>query len=416
MDNSPKDETDGRRLIHDWNLSGSPPSYDRSIEFDDETLRDGLQSPSVTQPKTEDKIRLLHLMVELGIHGADIGLPGAGRATTDDVIALSKEIANHKLPIAPNCAARTVTTDIDPIIEASQKSGIPLEASLFIGSSPIREYVEGWTLDFMRKCTEDSVAYAVDNGLTVMFVTEDTTRARPDVLQTLYTTAIECGARRICVSDTTGHATPHGTRLLIDFIRRLVAATGKDVKIDWHGHCDRALGLANVLAAAEAGAHRLHGTALGVGERCGNVAMEHMLVNFKLLGIIDNDLTKLPEYCGLASQACGVPIPVNHPAIGTDAYRTSTGVHAAAVIKAMNTGDDWLTNRVYSGVPAEWFGRHQVIEIGPMSGASNVIYWLRSRGIEPTELLVASIFDRAKKHNRVMTDDEVSEIIASHQH
>lgn len=403
--------SDRHQLIYDWNLTGSPPSYHRYIQFDDETLRDGLQSPSVQQPSIDQKMQLLHLMAELGIHAADIGLPGAGRRATQDVIALSKEIADHKLPIAPNCAARTVIADIDPIVEASQRSGISLEASLFIGSSPIREYVEDWTLDFMRGCTEKAVTYAINHGLSVMFVTEDTTRARPEVLRALYTTAIGCGARRICLSDTVGHANPHGVRMLITFMRELVAETGEDVKIDWHGHRDRAFDIGNAIAAAEAGADRVHGTGLGVGERCGNVPMEHLLVNFKLLGVVENDLTKLPEYCQLVSESLGVPVPFNHPVMGADAYRTSTGVHAAAVIKAMNKQDEWLVNRVYSGVPADWTGRTQCIEVGPMSGASNVIYWLQSRGIEPTETLVAKIFDVAKEHNRVMTDEEINGII-----
>jgi 2-isopropylmalate synthase len=407
------DSTQDHELIYDWNVAGSPPSYEPTIEFDDETLRDGLQSPSVTQPPIEDKIKLLHMMVDLGIQGADIGLPGAGKRATEDVIALSKEIANQKLPIAPNCAARTLATDIDPIIEASQQSGISLEASVFIGSSPIREYVENWTLDFMRECTEKSVTYAIKNGLTVMFVTEDTTRARPEVLRTLYSTAIECGARRICLSDTVGHANPHGTRMLVKFMKEVVEQSGEDVMIDWHGHRDRALSVENAIAAAEAGANRLHGTALGVGERCGNVPMEHMLVNFRLLGVIDNDLSRLPEYCRLVSESCNVPIPCGHPVMGADAYRTSTGVHAAAVIKAIKKNDTWLVNRVYSGVPADWTGRAQAIEIGPMSGASNVIYWLQSRGIEPTESLVARIFDTAKEHNRVMTEEEVYHIVST---
>jgi 2-isopropylmalate synthase len=413
MDGSPNNPTREHELIHDWNLAGSPPKYESSIEFDDETLRDGLQSPSVTQPGIEDKIKLLHLMADLGIQSADIGLPGAGKHATRDVIALAKEIANQKLPIAPNCAARTLVADIDPIIEASQQSGISLEASVFIGSSPIREYVEDWTLDFMRECSETAVNYAIKNGLTVMFVTEDTTRARPDVLKALYSTAIQCGARRICLSDTVGHANPHGARMLVKFMKEVVKESGEEVMIDWHGHRDRALGMENALAAAEAGANRLHGTALGVGERCGNVPMEHLLVNLKLLGVIDNDLTKLSEYCELVSKTCNVPISFGHPVIGADAYRTSTGVHAAAVIKALKTKDTWLINRVYSGVPADWTGRDQAIEIGPMSGASNVIYWLQSRGIEPTETLVAKIFDTAKENKRVMTEEEVYGIVST---
>lgn len=408
-----REEIDEQKLIYDWNTVEWKGPATRSAELDDETLRDGLQSPSVTHPGKEDKIKLLHLMVDLGIQSADIGLPGAGPQVMEDVVALAKEIVDYKLPVEPNCAARTLAVDIDPIVEASQRAGMAIEASLFIGSSPIREYVEEWTLEKMLERTEQSIRYALDNGLSVMFVTEDTTRAHPDVLRKLYTTAIECGARRICLADTVGHATPHGTRMLVQFMKKVVEETGTDVKIDWHGHRDRGLALENSLAAVEAGAHRVHGTALGVGERCGNTPMEQLLVNFKLLGYMDSDLTKLNEYCQLVSKVCQVPIHFSHPIIGEDAYRTSTGVHAAAVIKAMNKGHDWLANRVYSGVPADWTGRAQRIEIGPMSGASNVVFWLQSRGIDPDDDLVERIFNAAKTNKKLLTDEEIEEIIAA---
>jgi 2-isopropylmalate synthase len=354
-------------------------------------------------------------MADLGIQSADIGLPGAGPKVKDDVIALASEIAKHKLPIDPNCAARTVAVDIDPIIDAVQKTGTPIEASLFIGTSPIRQYVENWSIDQLLKLSEDAIKYAVKNGLEVMFVTEDTNRAHPDTLRKIYTTAIECGARRICLADTVGHSTPHGVHKLVSFMKGVVADTGEDVKIDWHGHRDRGLGLINTIAAAEAGAHRLHACALGVGERCGNTTMEHLLINLKLLGVIDNDLSKLSDYCELVSRVCDVPIPFNHPVMGTDAYRTSTGVHAAAVIKAIKSGHEWLADRVYSGVPASWTGRHQEIEIGPMSGASNVVYWLQSRGVEPEDALVEIIFEEAKNSNRVFAEETVWKMVKDYQ-
>jgi len=399
-------------LIYDWNDRNAPPlSKGQTIEFDDETLRDGIQSPSVLDPDIDKKIRILHLMEELGIQGVDIGLPGAGPRAVEDVTLLAKEIVDAKLKIKPNCAARTVRADIQPIIDISQKVGAPIEASTFIGSSPIRQYAEDWDLDRMLRHTEDSVKFAVENGLSVMYVTEDTTRANPDVLRKLYKTAIECGARRICFSDTVGHATPHGAYQLITFARELVAETGEDVKVDWHGHRDRGLSVPNCLAAVAAGADRVHGCAIGIGERVGNAPMDLLLVNFKLLGLIDNDLTKLPEYCKMVSEACGVPIPPNYPVIGEDAFRTATGVHAAAVIKAYAKGDAWLANRVYSAVPAEEVGREQKIEIGHMSGKSNVIFWLKKRGYEPTEELVEAIFAKAKSTNRLLKDDEIIEVI-----
>lgn len=403
-------------LIYDWNLVGLSKGDGPIVELDDETLRDGLQSPSVRHPSIDQKRHILHLMSDLGIQAADIGLPGAGPKVMEAVAALAREIVDHKLNISPNCAARTLPTDIDPIVEASSRAGIAIEASLFIGSSPIREYVEEWTLDRMLELSEASIRYAFDHGLSVMFVTEDTTRARPDHLGKLYTTAIEAGARRICVADTVGHATPYGTKQLIRFIKGVIDKTGENVKIDWHGHRDRGFALENCFAAIEAGADRVHGTALGIGERCGNTPTEHLLINFKLMGLIDSDLSRLVEYCQFVSEACDVPIPFNHPVIGKDCFRTSTGVHAAAVIKAMHKGHEWLANRVYSAVPADWVGREQYVDIGPMSGASNVIYWLKSRGIRPDDSLVDRICSAAKEHERLLTEEEIQDIIETVKH
>ncbi|MGH7444219.1 MAG: LeuA family protein, partial [Longimicrobiales bacterium] len=374
-----------KQLIHDWNVVGDAVDY-RSlgpVELDDETLRDGLQGPSVRDPAIEAKLEILHLMAALGIHTADIGLPGAGPRAVADVTALAREIADARLPIAANCAARTVRADIEPIARITQQTGVPIEACTFIGSSPIRQYAEDWTLERMLHATEDAVRFAVGEGLHVMYVTEDTTRARPDVLRQLYMTAIDCGARRICLADTVGHATPQGVRQLVRFVRRdIVEASGADVKIDWHGHRDRGFGLANTFAAIEEGVHRVHGTALGIGERVGNTEMDLLLVNLGLLGLHDHDLGRLAEYCDTVSRATGVPIPSTYPVFGTDAFRTGTGVHAAAIIKARLKGDDWLADRVYSSVPAGDFGRRQVIEISHVSGMSNVRYWLDVHGYD----------------------------------
>ncbi|HET9986088.1 MAG TPA: LeuA family protein [Longimicrobiales bacterium] len=398
-------------LIHDWNAAGDAVDYRRlgPVELDDETLRDGLQSPSVQDPPIAAKIRILHLMAELGISTADIGLPGAGPRAVADVRALALEIARAGLSIGANCAARTVRADIEPIARISQEAGIPIEACTFIGSSPIRQYAEGWTLEKMLRATEDAVTFAVAEGLPVMYVTEDTTRARPETLKALYGRAIECGAARLCIADTVGHATPAGVRNLVRFVQQeIVAPSGRDVKLDWHGHRDRGLGLANTLAAIEAGVSRVHGTALGIGERVGNTEMDLLLVNLKLLGVHDHDLSKLDEYCRAVSEATGVPIPVNYSVIGADAFRTGTGVHAAAIIKAKQKGDDWLADLVYSSVPAHLFGRRQVIEIGHMSGMSNVKFWLTEHGYDAgDEALCQRVFDLAKHMDRVLTDAEV---------
>ncbi len=400
-----------QQLIHDWNVAGDAVDYRAlgPVELDDETLRDGLQCPSVQDPPIEAKIELLHLMAGLGIHTADIGLPGAGPRAVADVTALAREIARARLPIAANCAARTVRADIEPIARITQQTGVPIEACTFIGSSPIRQYAEDWTLERMLRATEDAVRFAVGEGLQVMYVTEDTTRARPEVLRQLYTTAIECGARRICLADTVGHATPQGVRQLVRFVRReIVEPSGADIRIDWHGHRDRGFGLANTFAAIEEGVHRVHGTGLGIGERVGNTEMDLLLVNLKLLGLHDHDLGRLGDYVDAVSRATGVPIPVSYPVFGADAFRTGTGVHAAAIIKARLKGDDWLADRVYSSVPAGDFGRRQVIEISHVSGMSNVRFWLAEHGFDgDDDELCRHVFDLAKKTDHVLSEDEI---------
>jgi len=402
-------------LIYDWNRAGGPdlrPARGR-VELDDETLRDGLQSPSVRSPSIEDKVRILHMIAELGIESADIGLPGAGPHVKADVLRLAQEIANQRLRVFPNCAARTVIADIQPIVDVAQATGIPIEVSAFIGSSPIRQYSEGWTLDRILRLSRDAIEFAVKEGLPVMYVTEDTTRAKPEDLRRLYTEAVEAGARRVCVADTVGHSTPNGARNVIRFIREVVDATGEDVKVDWHGHEDRGLGVINALAAAEAGADRLHGTALGIGERVGNCPIDVLLVNMQLLGWIDRDLHRLQEYCQVVAATTGVPMPDNYPVVGRAAFRTGTGVHAAAIIKARARGEDWLADRVYSSVPASLIGRHQVIEVGPMSGESNVVYWLQERGIEALPDLVREIFQAAKESPVILEEDAILTICRS---
>ena len=401
-----------KALIYDWNkCKRFKFRHKRILQLDDETLRDGLQSPSITDPAIEEKIELLELMERLQINTADIGLPGAGPRACADITTMVKHLIDNKMKITPNCAVRTVKQDITPLIEISQKTGYPIEACTFIGSSPIRQYAEDWSLDTMLKLTEEAVSYADGNGLPVMYVTEDTTRADPKTLRKLYSTAIDAGAKRICVCDTVGHATPIGVYYLMKFIRELVDKLNPKVKIDWHGHSDRGLAIPNSMAAIAQGADRIHATGLGIGERVGNTPMDILLVNLNLEGIYNRDLSALARYCELVSRACGISVPTNYPVMGRDAFRTSTGVHAEAIIKAQNKGDDWLADRIYSGVPASMVGLRQVIEIGFMSGVSNIVYWLKVRGIEPTKQLVDEIFRAAKQHNRVLTEEEIEELI-----
>ena len=399
-------------LVYDWNMIDPallPPK--RHIGFDDETLRDGLQSPSVCEPPVEKKIELVHLMNALGIDTVDIGLPGAGGTHAAGVELMAREIAEKKLKIRPNCAARTHRNDIIPIVEISQRAGIPIEACTFIGSSAIRFFAEDWTLDKLLKLTEDAVSFAVGEGVPVMYVTEDTTRANPETIRALYTTAIQCGAKAVCVCDTVGHSTPDGAHAVVKFVKNIIEEQGGGIRLDWHGHQDRGLGVINSIAAIQGGADQVHGSALGMGERVGNTPMDQLLVNLKLMGWIENDLSRLGEYCALASSACEWTIPHNYPVFGRDAFRTATGVHAAAVIKSYRKGNKELADLVYSGVPAGQFGLEQVVEIGPMSGKSNVIYWLKKRGIEPSEDRVTRIYEHAKQASAVLAEDEIMRLV-----
>jgi isopropylmalate/homocitrate/citramalate synthase len=396
-------------LIYDWNQDAAGP---RPVAMlDDETLRDGLQSPSVRTPSIEEKIDILHRMDALRIDTVDIGLPGAGPRVALDVERLARTIADDNLQIQANCAARTMVADIKPIAEITQRTGLPIECCTFIGSSPIRQYAEGWSLDFLKKCTEEAVAFAVKEGLRVMYVTEDTTRADPDSLRALFTTAIRAGAARVCVADTVGHATPNGAKAVVRFVKSLIGELNVDVGIDWHGHKDRGFGVSSAIAALEAGATRLHGAALGIGERCGNTPLDLLLANLVMMGYRDQDLTSLPAYCEAVSRACDVRIAPNYPVIGADAFRTATGVHAAAVVKAFRKGDRALMDAVYSAVPASLVGRQQEIEIGPLSGRSNVIFWLERRGLPATDEIVDRVFAAAKVSNRTLNHEQVQAIV-----
>src|ERR1700686_115945 len=405
-------------LIYDWNRTH--PASLRPVGrvlLNDETLRDGLQSPSVRDPSIQEKIAILHLMETLGINSLDLGLPGAGPRAVEHVEALAREIVDHKMKIRANCAARTHQNDIRPIAEIVQRTGLKIEAATFIGSSPIRRFTENWSDDFLLDTTESAVKYAVSLGLDVMYVTEDTSRCDPEMVKRLYSAAINCGARAIVICDTAGHSTPAGAFALVQYVlTEVVKPSGETIRVEWHGHCDRGFAVANSISALMAGADCVHACALGIGERVGNTQMDLMLVNLKLMGIspwADQDLTKLREYCEAVSEATGVPIPPNYPVVGEDAFRTATGVHAAAVIKAYKKNDIELANAVYSGVPSHVFGMEQVIDVGPMSGKSNVMFWLERRGLDCSDEIVEKIYKRAKASDHTLSEAEIMECFAT---
>jgi isopropylmalate/homocitrate/citramalate synthase len=402
-------------LIYDWNVAGDvpiPPGTE--VLVNDETLRDGLQNPSIHDPVIEEKIQILHLMEALGIDSVNIGLPGAGPRAAQHVESLAREIVSKRLRIKPNCAARTLEADIIPIVEISQRVGTPIEAATFLGSSPIRRLVEDWTVDHLERTTEKAVKFAISHGLPSMYVTEDTVRTDPATIERLYKTAIRSGARAIVLCDTVGHATPEGAYNVVKFaIEKIVKPSGEQIRVDWHGHRDRGLAIANSLAAIAAGARQIHGVALSLGERVGNTPMELLLVNLRLMGLRSNDLTFLRAYCEAVAKATRTTIPPNYPVFGRDAFRTGTGVHAAAIIKALRKHDRNLADAVYSGVPAHLFGLEQIVEVGPMSGKSNVSYWLARHGIPETDELVNRIFEAAKQSSRMLTDEELKALCAT---
>tara|TARA_B110000444_G_C18851842_1_gene606422 strand:+ start:10397 stop:11656 length:1260 start_codon:yes stop_codon:yes gene_type:complete len=410
-----------RSLIYDWNtieyeFNRNPSNHPHGVWFDDETLRDGLQSPSARNPTIEEKKELLSYMEKLGIQKVDLGLPGAGPFHLEHINALLSHITENDFKIRPGAAVRTLMNDIEPLVEMQNKHGIPIQASAFLGTSPIRQYTEGWTMDKLISTMEKAVSFAVESDVQVMFVTEDTTRSKPEDVKKIYQRAMELGVRRLCICDTCGHVTPNGVKKLLNFIDEEVIKDGgyhrSDIEVNWHGHQDRGLGVANNIAAVEAGADVIHGTALGVGERAGNAPLDQTLVNLKLMGVIDNDLTHLDQYTRLANKYIEVPLPRNYPVFGEDAFETGTGVHASAVIKAMKKGDNWLADRVYSGVPAGDFGLKQVIRIGHMAGRSNIIWWLEQNGYEAEDELVAHIFEVAKSQRRNMEDSEVEAAVS----
>ena len=375
-----------------------------------------MQSPSARNPTIEQKIELIDYMEKIGIQKVDLGLPGAGPFHIDHIDSMLDHMGENGYNLRPGCAVRTVVSDIEPLVELQSKHERQVQASAFLGTSPIRQFAEGWTMGRIMETAEKAVTFAVDNDIPVMFVTEDTTRSKPEEIKQVYARAIELGADRICVCDTCGHVTPNGVRKLLDFIQEEVipdsGAKRREIEVNWHGHQDRGLGVANNLAAYEAGADVIHGTALGVGERAGNAPLDQTLVNLSLMGVIKNDLTALNEYTRKAHEYVEVALPHNYPVFGEDAFETGTGVHASAVIKAMDKGDDWLADRVYSGVPAGDFGLQQVIRIGHMSGRSNVIHWLKRNGYEAEDNLVAHMFDVAKSKRRMMTEEEVHDAIS----
>jgi len=403
-----------RDLVFDWNRApGDAPQ--RRVCLDDETLRDGLQSPSVKAPPLAHQKEFLHLLAGLGVEAVDIGLPAAGPVQAAGALELAREAVRARLPLALNCAARTLASDVRPVVEISQKAGVSIEVATFIGASPVRLLAEDWDREFLLRSIRTSVSEVVRAGLPCMFVTEDTTRTPPETLRTLVLAAVEAGARGVCIADTVGFATPRGASRVAAFLREVLDGTGEKIRLDYHGHRDRGLGLSTALAAWESGADRLHGAFLGLGERVGNTPLDLLLVNLKMLGAFEGDLTGLGEAVEKVARWLGVEIPFSYPVFGRDAYRTGTGVHASAMIKGRKRGSEDLSELVYAAAPARWFGLKTHIEVGPMSGESNVVHWLESHGIEAAPSLVHAIHRRAKHSSRTLSDEDLWALVGDEE-
>lgn len=396
-----------------WNDTAAAPFPARPVHVHDETLRDGLQSPSVTQPDIGQRLELLHMMEHLRIESADLGMPVSGPTSRAHVRRLAEEIAACRLALSPTCAARTMPADVAAVADIAQATGVAIVVMAFVGISPARLDAEQWEIEQVIGDVAKVVAFARKEGLPVCIVTEDTSRSRRDVAVKVYRAALDAGAERICICDTVGYAAPWGAAAVVRDIREGLAECGyPGVGIDWHGHNDRGLALANSLAAAGAGADRLHGTALGIGERAGNTSMEQLLVNLRELGWREHELNMLPRYCDTAARACELRVPDNQPFIGADAYRTGTGVHAAAIRKALAVGDTWLAERVYAGIPASLLGLEQRIEVGPASGRANILHWLDTNGISATPEILETLRQAVEATTRVLPDDELRALVS----
>lgn len=391
-------------LLYEW---GGYHFGNRPITVFDTTLRDGLQSAQIKRlPKISEKIAFMTACYELGIDAIEIGFPIASSSHKQDVIALAKHAKNNKYPMLISCLSRTIASDVEAIIDVSQKAGTEVTVNLLVGSSKIRHFVESWTLEEIKKWIENCISMAHTNNLPVEFVTEDTTRSDAEILKFLYSIAINKGVKRIWIADTVGEATPAASKNITTFFKKRIIGR-KKIGLDWHGHDDKGLGVASALAALEAGADRIQATALGIGERAGNTAMEQIIINLQLAHVGHYNLKKLSNYSRLASEMFGVPIRDNYPGIGALVHATAAGMHAAAITKARKLQRKDLEGVIYSPFHPEMFGRDIEVLIGPMSGSANVEWNLEKLGLKKNKTIIEKILTMAKSENRFISIEEV---------
>ena len=404
-------------MLFDWSRTGRARVAARADggALLDETLRDGIQAPHVSTPALDEKLELIDHMVRCGIQYATVGFPGSGPAAAGDCLAIARHVAAQDHPLALGYAGRTHPADVRAICDIAQHAGVSVGAYIFIGISPIRLYVEEWTVGSVAADIRRAVAECRRDGVTFVLVLEDAVRCTPTILERVYDVALELGIKRLTLCDTVGAASPAGTEALVRWSAWYFEVREHPVALEWHGHNDRGLALTNSLTALAAGCARVHGTVLGVGERAGNASIDQLIVNRELEHPGEYDMKALREYCGRASGVLGVPIPENYPAMGRDVFKTSAGVHAAAILKAHEKRDAFAKDSVYSGVPASLLGRDQEVVIDSASGASNVRYWFAINGGEPGEALIRHVLDTAKQARRPLTDEEIRRIVAANQ-
>jgi 2-isopropylmalate synthase len=377
----------------------------------DETIRDGLQAPGIPVPSTTIKARLIELMVSAGIGAVNVGFPGASPAAARSCIELVQCIEQRRLHIQPACCGRTHDDDIAAIRDVAETAQTSIEAYAFVAVSPVRHIVENWTVESIERRIRNSAAACRRSGIDFVLVLEDATRSERNILSRVFSTAASQGIGRVVLCDTVGCADPDSTRKLVDWTSDHFAAAGWPVKIDWHGHNDRGLALINSLTALEAGCDRIHGTVLGIGERAGNAAIDQIILNRHLGNNDTFDLKALRRYSEYAANVLDLDIPSNYPGLGSDVFKTSAGVHAAAILKARHSGGVELMDRVYSSVPASDLGRCQEVVIDSSSGGSNVEFWLLEHGHTPTAECVARILNAAKSSAGPLMSEQICALL-----
>ena len=401
------------KLFYDWSKTGlSEIKSKAKVTLLDESLRDGIQSSFVKTPNLEEQKRLIQAMDEVGIEFLDIGFPGSGKAVFDTIAALLAHVRQKSFRIVPTCAARTHRGDIQPIVELSEIFGSAIEPLVFVAASPIRQLVEEWTSNDILFLIEDSLRFSRSQGLNPTLVIEDATRSSKEILTAIYKLAMELDVHRIVLCDTVGFCTPDSTQRIVEWTFSYFAEHTYKMNLDWHGHNDKGLGVANSIRAFQSGCDRIHGTALGIGERAGNTAIDQLIVNLYLEGYGQWSTSKLKQYIVKSAQAYDITVPQNYPVFGDSVFSTASGIHASAIIKAEKTGNPDLTNYVYSAVPATDFDRKNTIEINATSGKSNVKYFLESKGLTFSDYHINEVLAYAKRIGRTLTSEEILQMMS----